>query len=201
MKWILQFLEQQKSWIERSVLQMQTLREKNPPKHFREGEVFPYLGQNYKLSLRYGEKLAISMVENEILFKIPLSETVLNDQARAIYFAQLQKTYKRTAQKLMTERVKLYQNRMQLFASSLRFGQQRSLWGSCSSRNKISLNYKLIVAPLDVIDYVVVHELAHIRHKNHSADFWSLVDKTIDHREKSKKWLRENVNCGEFLKS
>ncbi len=199
--WIYKFLNQQKNWLEQSSLKMEALRAKNPPKSFRQGEIFPYLGQNYQLQIRHSSSLALTLGENVIYFDMPISEDDLTDEARNIYFSQFKKTFKRAAEKVMSERLSHYQKEMQLFASRLHFGMQKTLWGSCSSSNRISLNYKLIVAPLEVIDYVIVHELSHIRHKNHSKDFWKLVDQFILDKEKSKLWLKENVNCGEFLKS
>ena len=90
---------------------------------------------------------------------------------------------------------------MNLKPTSLGFRMQKSIWGSCSPENKISLNKKLIVAPLEVIDYVVVHELAHIRYKNHSQQFWSFVEKYVDSHSSSRRWLNENQYLSDFLSS
>lgn len=69
---------------------------------------------------------------------------------------------------------------------------QKTIWGSCSYNNNISVNMKLALAPLDVIDYILVHELCHIKHKNHSSDFWLAVESAMhDYRDK-RNWLKEN---------
>jgi len=74
----------------------------------------------------------------------------------------------------------------------VRIKEQRTLWGSCSSRNNINLNFLLIMAPLKVIDYVIIHELVHTIHKNHSANFWNAVEAIMPNYKEAKHWLKEN---------
>ncbi|MDF2674900.1 MAG: hypothetical protein K0R09_3168, partial [Clostridiales bacterium] len=70
--------------------------------------------------------------------------------------------------------------------------EQKTLWGSCSSKDNINFNWKLIMAPQAVLDYIVVHELCHLKHRDHSKNYWNLVEQIIpDHKEK-RKWLKEN---------
>jgi predicted metal-dependent hydrolase len=77
---------------------------------------------------------------------------------------------------------------MQTTPSHISFRKADKRWGSCSSTNRITFNYHLVKLPVSLIEYVVVHELAHIHHKNHSPEFWSLVGKFLpDYREKEKK--------------
>ena len=85
--------------------------------------------------------------------------------------------YKQEAKIFLPELVDEYANKMSLFPSSLTFRKNKSRWGSCSYNNRISLNTRLMKFPLDVIIYVIIHELAHIKHKNHSKDFWNEVEK------------------------
>tara|TARA_B100000029_G_C17411505_1_gene900914 strand:- start:275 stop:991 length:717 start_codon:yes stop_codon:yes gene_type:complete len=75
---------------------------------------------------------------------------------------------------------------------SLEIKKYRSRWGSCSSSSDIKLNWKLIMLPLKVIDYVIVHELAHVIEPNHSKSFWSLVHKMYPKYKKSDLWLKKN---------
>src|SRR5688572_13252800 len=73
----------------------------------------------------------------------------------------------------------------------IRIGGQRTLWGSCSSRGTLSFNWRLVLAPLEVLDYVVVHELCHLRVPNHSRRFWTLVERHRPHWKDQRAWLRE----------
>ncbi len=74
----------------------------------------------------------------------------------------------------------------------LRIGGQRSRWGGYTSRGTVSLNWKILMAPADVYRYVVVHELAHVRHRNHSREFWALVERYCPEYRSHRRWLREN---------
>jgi predicted metal-dependent hydrolase len=74
----------------------------------------------------------------------------------------------------------------------IRIGGQRTLWGSCSARGTLSFNWRLVLAPLDVADYVVAHELCHLRVPNHSRSFWTLVERHRPHWRDQRAWLREH---------
>ncbi|TML44589.1 MAG: M48 family metallopeptidase [Actinobacteria bacterium] len=74
----------------------------------------------------------------------------------------------------------------------IRIGGQRTLWGSCSSRGTLSFNWRLVLAPLDVLDYVVVHELCHLLVANHSRCFWTLVERQRPHWRDQRAWLRDH---------
>jgi len=73
----------------------------------------------------------------------------------------------------------------------IRIGSQRTLWGSCSARGTLSFNWRLVLAPLEVLDYVVVHELCHLRVPDHSRRFWTLVERHRPHWRRQRDWLRE----------
>jgi predicted metal-dependent hydrolase len=74
----------------------------------------------------------------------------------------------------------------------IRIGGQRTLWGSCSPGGTLSFNWRLVLAPLEVLDYVVVHELCHLRVLNHSRAFWELVEGHRPHWREQRVWLREH---------
>ena len=74
----------------------------------------------------------------------------------------------------------------------IRIGAQRTLWGSCSDRGTLSFNWRLVLAPLEVLDYVVVHELCHLRVADHSSRFWALVEQQRPHWREQRKWLRDH---------
>ena len=90
---------------------------------------------------------------------------------------------------------------MRLVPKAVRVGSQRSLWGSCSSEGNISLNWRLVVAPPEVMNYVVTHELAHLKYLDHSAAFWSLVARFCPDYKKYEAWLGHNTYTPDFLLS
>lgn len=94
----------------------------------------------------------------------------------------------------ISEQIDINYNKFRLSGASKR-------WGSCSSKKTISINWRLIFAPPDVIDYVITHELIHLKHMNHSKIFWKLVETHIPKYKENRKWLNENdflLRVGEF---
>jgi predicted metal-dependent hydrolase len=89
----------------------------------------------------------------------------------------LDKFYKQKAQEIILPLIKEYSNKMQLFPTDVKFRRNKTRWGSCSYKNIINFNIYLIKKDIEFIKYVVVHELAHIKYKNHQKDFWNLVKK------------------------
>ncbi|MNY56359.1 WLM domain protein [compost metagenome] len=88
---------------------------------------------------------------------------------------------------------------MNLHPSQVKFREQRTRWGSCSSRKVINLNWRLIVFDAAIIDYVIVHELAHIQHMDHSGRFWGLVEKYVENYQELMRSLKESQPLVEFL--
>ena len=104
----------------------------------------------------------------------------------------LEKRFREKARKKISERVSYYGNMMGVDWKSIRIGSAKTRWGSCSAQGGLNFQWKLILMPPEILDYVVVHELAHRREMNHSPRFWALVEKVLpDYRER-RKWLKEH---------
>jgi len=103
---------------------------------------------------------------------------------------KLIKFYKEKAEEIITPLVEKNSKLMELFPSSLKYRNNKTRWGSCSYKNGINLNLNLLKYPIYVIEYVVIHELAHIKHKNHSRDFWKLVEKFCPNYKNCEKILK-----------
>ena len=102
---------------------------------------------------------------------------------------------RKQAEVLVCERVAHYASEMGVSYGRITIRTQKTRWGSCSSKGNLSFNALLAVVPADVLDYVVVHELCHLRVMNHSEQFWEEVRKILPNYEQSKLWLRENGSC------
>jgi len=97
----------------------------------------------------------------------------------------IEKLYRQKAKEIIPPLVETYSRKMQLYPTKISFRKAKTRWGSCSAKNSLSFNIHLMQTPLPFIEYVVVHELAHIRHKNHSKAFWSLVEEILpDYKER-----------------
>ncbi|MBP6162763.1 MAG: M48 family metallopeptidase [Aliarcobacter sp.] len=83
--------------------------------------------------------------------------------------------YRKEIEKILPQKVQEHSIRMNLFPTSISYRKNKRTWGSCNYKNGLNFNILLMKFPLQVMEYVIVHELAHIKHKNHSKDFWNLV--------------------------
>ena len=104
----------------------------------------------------------------------------------------IKKWYKNKFKEIALPRVVYFANKHNLMVNQVRIKNQKTMWGSCSSKNNINLNYLLLMAPMGVIDYVIVHELVHTIHRNHSTDFWDSVESIMPEFQEHKRWLKKN---------
>ena len=104
----------------------------------------------------------------------------------------IKKWYKNKFKEIALSRVAYFANKHNLMVNQVRIKNQKTMWGSCSSKNNINLNYLLLMAPMGVIDYVIVHELVHTIHRNHSTDFWDSVESIMPEFQEHKRWLKKN---------
>ena len=174
-KKIEQFIEEKSSWIKEKSNSIKAKDVQKPS--YKEGENFLYLGGLYPFIPQPSKKLDF----NGICFS---AEQINKDE--------LLKWYKIAFKSIAIPRLDYYADTFSLPYQQVRLKTQKTLWGSCSGTNNINLNYLLIRAPMDIIDYVIVHELAHTKIKNHSKDFWQLVESILPEYKASKSWLKDN---------
>ena len=105
---------------------------------------------------------------------------------------KLIKHLKKMAKQHITERIRLIAELFNFSYESISINSARTCWGSCGSNNKLHFTYKLVLCPLDVIDYIVLHELCHTKVKNHSTKFWQLVEHCMPNYKIQEKWLKKN---------
>ena len=193
---ITEFLLQKRNWIEKNQNKFQAQKETHPQKSFEEGESFLIFGKTHYLKfIRSPDKKLRGWIQGEqIIFSIP-SKPVTEKQFRQT----LRDLYKKISISYLNQRVQVLSQRMQCQPSALSFGEAKSLWGSCHASGHVRLNWKLIVFEAAMIDYVVIHELAHLRHLNHSAQFWNLVEAYEPHYRTLRKKLKESEFQVSFL--
>lgn len=100
--------------------------------------------------------------------------------------------YRERAANVITARAQLYAGIMSVNFGRITIRQQKTRWGSCSAGGNLNFNWKLVLMPQKILDYVVVHELAHRRVMNHSADFWNIVEQVMPDYKECRKWLKEH---------
>ena len=177
-KEILELLIPHVDWIRSQSEERRRVKEKFPQKIWRSGELFPYAGEDIKLVLSPSEtkKAFIRFFSESFEYFFPMSW--LDEETRLIeekLHEGLLKFFKQRASLELNERVNHWAEVMDLHPRSLSFRNQKSRWGSCSSQGRVNLNWKLACFDKKIQDYVVIHELAHLKHQNHSKRFWNLV--------------------------
>lgn len=103
-----------------------------------------------------------------------------------------QRLYRDKAREIFEQKVSYYAQMMGVSYGRIAIRDQKTRWGSCSGEGNLNFNWRLIFAPAGVLDYVVVHELAHRKEMNHSPRFWKVVEDTMPEYRKYQKWLKEN---------
>jgi len=177
-------------WLRDRLRKRDRLPEERSPRAFREGETFLFMGTAYPLRIEPAD----SALEGRLFFDSRHFVLGRSDPARGreIFTAW----YGEQARRHIGERLEEFSRRLELFPRSFRITAARSFWGSCSAADRLAFNWRLIMAPCSVIDYVIVHELQHLAEKNHSPAFWKRVALVIPDYRDRKLWLRKN---GSFL--
>ena len=145
-----------------------------------EGQALPYLGTDYRLVFTVQSPVAVCVVEDRLEVNTTSEKTA---HAIATF-------YKEEADAYLRARLNHWADVLGVTYQSLKLSNARRLWGSCSARNAIRINWRIIMAPPDVIDYLLVHELCHIPHKNHGARFWQKVESLLPDYKARQKILR-----------
>jgi predicted metal-dependent hydrolase len=158
------------------------------PKEYRNGEVFLFLGKEYPLVVEVDSSrttMRAEIVEGNLKVQTPV------DDKEAIKML-VEKWYRHVAKNVFNMRIKLYQPYIPVVPNRVVIKEQKSRWGSCSSKNNLNFNYRAVMAPLSVIDYLIVHEMCHLVHLNHSPDFWRLVESILPEYRHHREWLKQN---------
>lgn len=148
---------------------------------YTDGAMVTYLGQEYRLDI--GNYPSIALQDNRLLFPAFLEFRIQKE---------LTDWYIKQAREVITRLVTSYAAQMKTSYTGLAFTDTSSQWGSCSRDNRLQFCWRLIMAPLLVITYVVTHELAHTMEKNHSSSFWSRVRLFNPSYRQQRKWLQEH---------
>ena len=158
------------------------------PKEFISGESFSYLGKNHPLKIESGLYPVIKLHQDELVVSVR-DKTVDNSQAiKQLLF----KWYKQQAESELRDKTERYSSIIGVNPSSVTIKSFKSRWGSCSIAGGIQYNWKIIIAPERIVNYVVIHELCHILHHNHSPSFWKAVEKYCHDYRDCSAWLKIN---------
>jgi predicted metal-dependent hydrolase len=178
-----ELLKENAAWVTEKTRQYDAYREEIPERHFEKGAVFPYLGEDHEIVI---EKRSSSSIETG-KFRLAKHHVEEKSIKRA-----LETLYRRKAGETFEERADHFAAEMSVEYEQMEIRRQRTRWGSCSTTGTLGLNWRLMMAPMEIIDYIVIHELAHLRVSDHTDSFWNLVAEYDPDYEDHARWLEEN---------
>jgi len=176
-------IEKKRSWIYRNLAEWEDLNRTRVHREYVNGEAFLYLGRNYRLQL---------VNEQDAPLKLKNGQFCLLQSEIAQAKKHFRDFYKSKLGARLHERVSQYAARMGLEPTAIKILELKNRWGSCSANGVINIHWKCAMLPLSVLDYVVVHELAHLEDSSHSPAFWRVVEKVLAGYEEQKNWLKFN---------
>jgi predicted metal-dependent hydrolase len=174
-------------WIYRNLAEWHDLNATRVVREWVNGETFLYLGSSYRLSWVEEQDELLKLKDGRFLLLRSVMENSGRDAAQQV-FVQF---YKDKGLPRIQQRVAYFAPKVGVKAGKVQVKDLGYRWASCTSNGNLDFHWKCLMAPLTVIDYIVVHELCHLRHRDHTDAFWNEVDKVLPNYRERKEWLRQ----------
>jgi hypothetical protein len=175
------------SWIVKKLIQLRDLKLKIPDKIFADGELFLFLGKNYPIEILKNERKRPKVIFADERFYLEIHELDHIKMRKA-----MEKWYRKRADRIINDRVEAYAHKIGKEPVSIKVKEQKKRWGSCTAKGALYFNWRCIMAPPGIIDYIVVHEMSHLEIPNHSKRFWQKIESVLPDYKKRRKWLKDN---------
>jgi len=173
-------------WIYRNLAEWRDLNAARVTREWVSGESFPYLGSSYRLQLVQEQDEPLKLKDGRFRLLRSVVETGGGDTAHRIFEA----FYKGKGLPRIKRRVAYFAVKVGVSAGEVQIRDLGYRWGSCLKNGDLHFHWKCLMAPLTIIDYIVVHELCHLHHRDHSDAFWNEVDKVLPDYRDRKAWLK-----------
>ena len=181
------FILKKEKWIKNKILFQKSIK-KLPKKKFINGEVFKLLGKDLILKININDTKK-TYIKNDYIC-LDLKNNTKNKKEKIK--KELELFFRSFSERILKEKTLIESKKMNLKVKEIKVRSYKNRWGSCSSNGNISYNWKLIMAPERIINYVIIHELCHLIHFNHSRDYWREVSKKLPNYKENKEWLKSN---------
>jgi predicted metal-dependent hydrolase len=196
-----EFLHRKRQWVFDTVRELQEVTARRPAvPRFMTGSKIPYRGRLSSLTVRRhdGSKVEIAHKSG---FIVDLPSWVTTENSDTIVATEIKMWLKQRARRDANEVVAHYKKRFDLTPRSLRVAEFATGWGSCGPTGAINIDWRLVFAPKRVFEYVLVHELAHLKHRSHGDTFWTFLGAILPDYERPKGWLDQHQGSldAEFL--
>lgn len=177
-----------KYWIFKTLAEWRDLNAARVLREYKNGEGFLYLGRAYRLLLVSHQEKAVVLRDG----RFRLRRDLVDEGGIAAAKAAFRDFYIERGRERFRQRVDYYVPKVGVAATTVDVRELGNRWASCSPTGRLAFHWKCLMAPLTIIDYVVVHELCHIRHRDYTDVFWNEVDKVLPDYGERKEWLRRN---------
>jgi len=178
-----EIIESKRLWIYKGLAEWEDLNAKRIKREFVAGESFPYLGRNYRLKIVDIQTKPLILKNGHFCI-----QAKFRPKADEIF----KEFYKEKGIKKIKDRIKYFQGKLGAQPNQIRILELKHRWASCSAKGNLNFHWKCVQLPLSVLDYIIVHELTHIIHSNHTKAFWNQIDKVIPDYQDRKQWLKVN---------
>jgi predicted metal-dependent hydrolase len=169
--------------IHRNLAEWLQLNERHVTREYVNGQSFLYLGRNYRLKLVDDKLGELKFSKGYFL----LSKDELSNAEQ--YFIDF---YRNKLKEKIKSLIIRYKEQLGVSPNDIKVMELKNRWASCSAKGNINFHWKCAMAPMDVLQYIIVHELAHLIHLNHTKEFWNEVDKVLPKYEEQMNWLKLN---------
>lgn len=193
------FVEAKKDWIFQQREKQQERQDMKLERRFETDYSFPYLGTERLVEMSSGKKIRIVYEDDRIKIQTPDFSSLRQDydaqenkEILEKLRTELKKWYKKKGKEYLSRRVEHFQNIIGVTVTDVSIKSRKSQWGSCDSNGCLTFSWRLVMAKPEAIDYVVIHELCHRKHMDHSKAFWNEVMKYMPDYKVWKQWLEEN---------
>lgn len=184
-EYILLVIENRVNWILEKQKEIKLRSSRKVKRDFTEGSTFMYLGEEYPLHFDFDERRkGITIELNE---QLTLHTNTIDREKLKM---ALEKWYRAETLKIVTKRIDYYAGNFKDKVTNIRVKEQKRRWASCTGKNAILFNWRCSMARADVLDYIVVHEMCHMDHRNHSKYFWNRVREIMPDYKEKHEWLR-----------
>ncbi|HSH02055.1 MAG TPA: SprT family zinc-dependent metalloprotease [Anaerolineae bacterium] len=182
-----QIIEGKRAWIYKGLAEWETLNTPQIKREFVNGEGFLYLGRTYRLKLVQGQNSPLKLKQGYFCL-----QATPDGQAPTDSPAIFKQFYRAKGLKRIPPRVAFYEQQVGVTVNQIRVMELQNRWASCSAQANLNFHWKLMMAPSIIIDYIIIHELAHLLQPNHTAAFWHEIEKVMPDYRRHEAWLKEN---------
>lgn len=186
-----QWVREKRHWISRKIAEQQQLLQKIPARHYGSGVTLPYLGQSLTLMI---ETASSARIERRTVESRECLYVRTSTRSKVAQELQAQRLvcnwYQQEALRILTQKTDQLTRRLGLRHAGVTVKATRSKWGHCTSRGTIQYNWHILLAPENIVDYLVAHEVCHLQHHNHSPAFWQMVASVCSTFREDRTWLK-----------